>query len=78
MGKKCIKLEKCPFFLDKMANKPGTAELFKKRFCLGDNTDCARWILFQALGPVEALESLFPNQKEKALKLIEEEKNKGR
>jgi hypothetical protein len=74
MSKKCIKLEKCPFFHDKMSEKPATAELYKKRFCLGDNTECARWIVSQTLGPEGTPLDLFPNQKSRAQRLIDSQK----
>lgn len=74
MNKKCPKLEKCPFFLDEMADKPGTAAIYKKSFCLGDNSDCARLMVSRKLGPKATPKDLYPNQKKRALDLIEEDK----
>jgi len=34
----------------KLANKPATAEMYKKQFCLGNNTRCARFLISKALG----------------------------
>ena len=64
----CEKLKKCPFFNDRMANMPATATLFKQRYCQGDNTDCARYMLVQAGQPMPA--DLFPNMVERAQEII--------
>ncbi len=62
MEKECEKLKGCPFFNEKMQNMPATANGYKRKFCLGDNTNCARYIVSQKLGPVDELKGLFPNQ----------------
>ncbi len=66
----CECLPTCPFFNDKMANKPGTAEMIKKKYCLGDNTECARYIVFKKIGKANVPADLFPNQKDNALRLV--------
>ena len=38
----CECLAGCPFFHDKMESKPAMAELYKKEYCKGDSTECAR------------------------------------
>jgi len=64
----CEKLATCPFFLDKMANMPVTASLLKRRYCQGDNSTCARYMVFKALGKAPA--DLFPNKPEEAKEII--------
>ena len=66
----CECLATCPFFNDKMANKPGTAAMFKQKYCLGDNTDCARHMVLKKLGKPNVPADLFPNQKDLAERLI--------
>ena len=66
----CECLERCPFFNDKMVNRPATAEMFKKAFCLGDNTSCARYMIFVSLGPEAVPLDLFPNQVDRALGIL--------
>ena len=66
----CECLPTCIFFNDKMTNKPGTADMFKKKYCLGDNTDCARHIVMKKLGKPKVPADLFPNQKDAAERLI--------
>ena len=64
----CPKLMKCPFFNDKMANKPAMSELFKKQFCQTDNSKCARFLVASADKTVPA--DLYPNQLERVKILI--------
>ncbi len=71
MDHKCEKLEKCPFFNEKMKNMPATAAGYKRKFCLGDNSTCARYLVSTKLGGIEELQGLFPNQFDRANELIE-------
>lgn len=66
----CESLEQCPFFNDHMANMPTTADLMKQRFCKGDNTNCARYMVFKALGKPKVPSDLFPSQIEIACEII--------
>ena len=66
----CECLEKCPFFHDKMDNMPAMANLIKNKFCKGDNTHCARFIVFKAKGSANVPSDLFPSQTERAKSLI--------
>ncbi len=62
----CECLEGCPFFNDKMDNMPALANIFKKNFCRGDYSQCARHMVFEKLGKPAVPPTLFPNEKEKA------------
>ncbi|MFW9972273.1 MAG: hypothetical protein ACFFDF_18960 [Candidatus Odinarchaeota archaeon] len=66
----CKKLSGCIFFNDKMENMPVTADLFKQVFCKKKYNECARFIVATALGQHCVPNDLFPNQDEKAKKLI--------
>lgn len=66
----CPVLAKCPFFNDKMLDRPATAELYKQMYCRGDNTTCARFMVRQALGPERVPPDLYPNDTEQAKVLI--------
>jgi methyl-accepting chemotaxis protein len=67
----CEKLEKCPFFADRLANMPTIAEVLKKQYCLGDKTTCARYIVSLAGKPVPS--DLFPNQTSRIPELLKRE-----
>lgn len=66
----CDMLATCPFFNDRMAEKPATAGLFKNRYCLGDSSNCARHMVFKALGREAVPADLYPNQQERAQELL--------
>lgn len=70
MGK-CICLNGCPFFNDNMAGMPSMSESLKEKYCLGDNSKCARFMVFSAKGKGAVPADLFPHQKERAVKIIE-------
>ncbi len=70
----CECLPVCPFFNDKMANMPVTAEIVKKRFCKSDNTNCARHKVMLALGRENVPLTLYPNQVEIAEMIIAQAK----
>ncbi|MCF8069502.1 MAG: hypothetical protein K9L30_13040 [Desulfobacterales bacterium] len=70
MADECEVLSVCLFFNDKMANMPGSAAGFKRRYCQGDNSTCARYMVLKALGKEKVPGDLFPNQEDKAKKII--------
>ena len=64
----CEKLEKCPFFADKLEMMPAVSALMKTQYCLGDKSDCARYRVSTAGLPVPL--DLFPNDSERARQLL--------
>lgn len=71
----CPNIAKCPFFNDKMANMPAIAQLYKKRYCLGQGEgkeNCARWIVAQKVGKEYIPADLFPNQLERVQQIIQQ------
>ena len=66
----CECLQGCPFFNDKMADKPALAEIYKKQYCLGDSTNCARHHVFLALGKPKVPADLYPNQMKRAERIV--------
>jgi hypothetical protein len=66
----CELIEKCLFFNDKMGNKPGMAEMYKKKYCRGDNSVCARHLVFKAMGKENVPSNLFPNQVDDAKRIM--------
>jgi len=65
----CPSIPGCPFFNDKMANKPAMAEMYKKKYCKNDFENCARWVVCQKKGKTQVPADLFPNQMERALEI---------
>ncbi len=66
----CECLTGCAFFNDKMAESPATASMMKKRYCLGDNSQCARHMVKEALGAPMVPGDLYPAQVDIALEFI--------
>lgn len=66
----CPSLKACPFFNDRMANMPSTAEIVKKNHCKSDYTKCARFMVSKALGKDKVPLDLFPTQTSKAEEII--------
>jgi len=70
----CECLSGCIFFNDKMENMPSMANIMKDNFCRGNFNNCARYVVFKALGKGNVPPYLFPNNIEKAKQLISEKK----
>jgi hypothetical protein len=66
----CQLLAGCIFFNDKMSSMPGMADLYKSKYCKGDNSSCARFRVFSALGREKVPPDLFPNDVERANTII--------
>ena len=67
----CEKLSKCPFYQGKMSMDSGLGAMYKKKYCEGDKTMCARYMVATTLGPEFVNESLYPNMHDKAKEIIE-------
>lgn len=63
----CERVGKCPFFNDKMASKPATADMMKKSYCMADKEHCARYIV--ASSGKDCPPDLFPNMQDRAKQL---------
>jgi len=66
----CELIETCIFFNDQMPNMPSTAAVYKKIYCEQDFQNCARFMIFKAIGRESVPKDLFPNQKERAETII--------
>ncbi|HAR45076.1 MAG: hypothetical protein A2X56_02805 [Nitrospirae bacterium GWC2_57_13] len=68
----CELISGCIFFNSQMANMPGTAEIYKTTYCKGKHDECARQLVFKAVGKEHVPKDLFPNQAERAQRIISE------
>jgi hypothetical protein len=57
----CERLDECPFFNDRLLNMPPVAEAMKRRYCMRNYTQCARYIVKLSLGRRYVPADLFPN-----------------
>lgn len=65
----CECLENCPFFNDKMANKPASSELMKHQYCHGHFEECARYRIYKSRGSAAVPSDLFPGESSRANQL---------
>lgn len=70
----CEKLSKCPFYQGKMTMDSGIGSMYKQKYCEGDKTLCARYIVSTTVGPEFVTNNLYPNMDKQAQKIIEENK----
>jgi hypothetical protein len=66
----CEILEGCLFFNDKMKDSEGLGALYKKKYCLGDNSECARYMVFRKLGRHAIPANLYPNMIDRANEIL--------
>ena len=66
----CELLKGCLFFNDKMQMDSGMGVLYKKKYCLADNSECARYIVAKKLGREKVPKSLYPNMLDDAQRLL--------
>lgn len=69
---KCELLDTCIFFNEKMKNMPSTTQIFKKTYCLSDNKNCARYVVYKALGRENIPTDLFPGDLKRAESIVKE------
>jgi hypothetical protein len=66
----CECLAGCIFFNDKMPIDTGIGSMFKKNYCQGSSTNCARYLVFKKFGKGTVPGNLYPNQNERAKNII--------
>jgi len=69
----CELLAGCLFFNDKMSMEEGIGALYKKNYCQGDNSKCARYMVAKSLGREKVPNDLYPNMHQEAEELIAKE-----
>ena len=68
----CENLTNCPFYNDKMNINIGLGALYKRKYCEGDKTTCARYRVASAVGKEYVTPLLYPNMDAKAEEIIQE------
>ncbi len=66
----CEYLETCLFYTGKMDIESGLGRLYRERYCKGDKTKCARFMVLMKLGRPAVPVDLYPNMHERAEKII--------
>jgi hypothetical protein len=71
----CECIVACPFFNDQMDSMPEIADKLKLKYCMGNNEECARYMVRQVAGAQKVPGDLFPNDKKSAMNIIRELKS---
>jgi hypothetical protein len=71
-GQDCENLAGCAFYNDKMDIDSAIGRMYKRRYCKGDKTLCARYMVATQLGGAFVPTDLYPNMHERAVKIVEE------
>ncbi len=66
----CKLLAGCPFFNDQMQGLDAVKDMMKSRYCKGDNSECARYMVFEKLGRPKVPADLSPNQTDRAKQIL--------
>jgi len=66
----CIMLSKCPFYNDKMPMDKGIGLIYKKKYCNGNNEQCARYKVYVEVGGRFLNNNLYPNMHDIAIEII--------
>jgi hypothetical protein len=66
----CECLAGCIFFNDKMKGTEGIGAIYKKKYCLGDSSQCARHMVFGKLGKAGVPVDMYPNMTDYAVKIL--------
>ena len=66
----CKWLEGCPFYGEISKSKPGLAEVLTRRYCHGDFSGCARYMVRTTVGKERVPRNLQPNDAVRAQRII--------
>lgn len=66
----CEFLKGCPFYNDKMDIESAIGSLYKRRYCEGDKSKCARYMVVTQKGAEHVPADLFPNMIDRANEIL--------
>ena len=67
----CPLLTRCPFFYLLHLEMSGRmADVYTRRYCTGDSSQCAIYMVFIVLGEEGVPADLFPSQRKRAQRII--------
>ncbi len=67
----CDWINECPFLYNKQILIEAMREIYMTRYCNGDYPACARYMVYKTLGGSKVPLNLFPNQRDRAKKIME-------
>jgi hypothetical protein len=66
----CEKLKGCPFYNNKMDIESSLGKMYRRQYCEGDKTQCARYMVLMELGEGLVPADLYPNMHKRAEEII--------
>jgi len=67
---RCELWESCTFHNNKMPCDASLGAIYKRHYCNGDYGNCARYMVYKALGKEVLPMNLYPNQQDRAREII--------
>ena len=71
----CERTKKCPYFNEHLKDLKGIQEMWEKKYCRTDKSQCARHMVLEALGSDYVPKLRLPTQIDRANELIAEGKD---
>ena len=68
----CELINTCPFYNGQLKGDEEQINIMKEKYCEKNNLNCARYMIFMALGRESVPKELFPHQKDQAYVIIAE------
>jgi hypothetical protein len=65
----CELVETCLFFNDLMGDHRHLSAIYKMSYCRGDNSRCARYMVYRALGRAHVPADLYPSDTLRAMEI---------
>jgi hypothetical protein len=66
----CELIAGCPFFNDQMATRPALVNMYKITYCIEDNSQCARYLVYKQFGREKVPLDLCPHMIEEAKAIL--------
>ncbi len=66
----CELMSSCPFYNGQLKGDDEQINIMKEKYCQKNNLNCARYMIFIALGKESVPKGLFPHQKDLAYEVI--------
>ncbi len=69
----CELIDSCLFYNGQLKGDAKQIESMKEKYCQKNNLNCARYMIFMALGRESIPRELFPHQKDRAYEVIRQD-----
>lgn len=66
----CELMAGCPFFNDQIAARPALMNMYKIAYCIENNSQCARYLIYKQLGRERVPLDLCPHMLEEAQAIL--------